>query len=89
LDGLVRGVFDGRGVQLLEVAVSEKRKRQLTQAELRAAGVTPGLMVTRYTPDGKRAEIRRLTPERTNGSTFSPRLTEPSDFTTDDEGSEE
>jgi hypothetical protein len=39
------------------------RKRRLSQQDLRAAGVTPGRVITRYVPDGERAQIRQLTPE--------------------------
>jgi hypothetical protein len=37
-----------------------RKKRQLTKAELRALGATPGLMAHRVGPDG-RAEVRQLT----------------------------
>ena len=39
-----------------------KKARQLTAAEMRALA-SAGLVVTRYTPDGERAEIRQLAPE--------------------------
>jgi hypothetical protein len=42
--------------------VPSRKARPLTKAELRAMGATPGLMNTRYSPDG-RAEIRQLAPE--------------------------
>jgi hypothetical protein len=37
--------------------------RTLTKAELRAMGVVPGLVVTRYAPDGQRATVEQLTAE--------------------------
>jgi hypothetical protein len=37
-----------------------KRKRRLTQADLRAMGASPGRLATRYSPEG-RAEVRQLT----------------------------
>jgi hypothetical protein len=40
-----------------------RKARRLTKAGLQAAGATPGLMTTRYAPDGERAEIRQLSPE--------------------------
>jgi hypothetical protein len=43
--------------------VPSRKKRQLTAAEKRALGATAGLTVTRYAPDGERAEIRQLAPE--------------------------
>lgn len=41
----------------------EKRRRKLTQSDLRALGVQPGLLATRYTPDGERATVLELAPE--------------------------
>jgi hypothetical protein len=41
---------------------SRKRCRKLTQAELRALGATPGLMVRRIGADG-RARVEQLAPE--------------------------
>jgi hypothetical protein len=88
LDGLVRAVFTGRGVQLLEVAVSAKRKRRLSQQALRAAGATPGLFGRRYSPDG-RAQLRQLTGEASRSrQIFDRSLSKRSEFTTDDERSE-
>jgi hypothetical protein len=40
----------------------KRERRQPTQAELRAMGVTPGLMVHRIGPDG-RARLEQLAPE--------------------------
>ena len=40
-----------------------RENRQLTAAEKRALGATAGLTVTRYAPDGDRAEIRQLAPD--------------------------
>jgi hypothetical protein len=37
-----------------------RKKRRLSQQDLRAMGATPGRLATRYTPDG-RAEVRQLT----------------------------
>ncbi len=39
-----------------------KRRRRLSQQDLRHAGVTPGLMARRYAPDG-RARLEQLTAE--------------------------
>ena len=39
-----------------------RKARQLTAQEKRALA-SAGLVVTRYTPDGERAEIRQLAPE--------------------------
>jgi len=39
-----------------------RRKRTLTKAELRAMGVSPGLMAHRVGPDG-RARLEQLAPE--------------------------
>jgi hypothetical protein len=41
LDGLVRVVFVGRGVQLLEVAVSDRESREEERRKLEAAGWEP------------------------------------------------
>ena len=40
-----------------------RRRRQLTAAQKQALALSPGLLVTRYQPDGERAEIRQLSPE--------------------------
>jgi hypothetical protein len=40
-----------------------RRKKRLSKAELRAMGVVPGLVVTRYAPDGDRATVEQLTAE--------------------------
>ena len=39
-----------------------RKKRQLTKAELRAMGASPGLMAHRLGPDG-RARLEQLSPE--------------------------
>ena len=39
-----------------------RRRRRLSQQDLRAAGVTPGLMARRYDADG-RARLEQLVPE--------------------------
>ena len=40
-----------------------RKRRQLTAAQKRALALSPGLVVTQYTPDGEHAEIRQLSPE--------------------------
>jgi hypothetical protein len=42
--------------------MSSRKARRLTKAELRAMGVSPGLMVHRVGPDG-RARLEQLAPE--------------------------
>jgi hypothetical protein len=42
--------------------MKSRKTRTLTKAELRALAVTPGLMTTRYTPNG-RARLEQLSPE--------------------------
>jgi hypothetical protein len=39
------------------------KRRRLTQAELKAMGVTPGLVVHRVGPPGSRARLEQLAPE--------------------------
>jgi hypothetical protein len=52
-----------------------KRRRKLTQAELRALGATPGLMTRRIGADG-RARVEQLAPEsRDRRKDFARRLT--------------
>lgn len=54
---------------------SRKRRRKLTQAELRAIGVTPGLMASCIGPDG-RTRLEQLAPEsRDRRKDFARRLT--------------
>ena len=54
---------------------SRKRRRKLTQAELRALGATPGLMARRIGPDG-RSRLEQLAPEsRSRRRDFARRLT--------------
>jgi len=54
---------------------SRKRRRKLTQAELRALGATPGLMVRRIGADG-RARAEQLAPESADRrEDFARRLT--------------
>ena len=66
-----------------------RRRRRLTRAELLAAGATPGLMTTRYAPDGERAEIRQLPPEGPERrKDFIRRLTSTGEETEASEGSE-
>jgi hypothetical protein len=40
-----------------------ERRLRLRQQDLRAMGASPGRMLTRYSPDGERAEVRQLTAE--------------------------
>jgi hypothetical protein len=47
-----------------------RKKRQLTKAELRAMGATPGLMAHRVGPDG-RARLEQLTAETSARRTTS------------------
>jgi hypothetical protein len=42
--------------------MKSRKKRQLTKAQLRAMGATPGLMAHRVGPDG-RARLEQLTAE--------------------------
>jgi hypothetical protein len=52
----------------------DRRARKPSRAELRAMGLTPGLMARRYTPDG-RARLKQLTPEaRERRQQFARRL---------------
>jgi hypothetical protein len=61
-----------------------RKKRLLTQQDLRAAGATPGLMAHRISPDG-RARLEQLAPEGPERRrSFAMRLT---DDTTASEGS--
>jgi hypothetical protein len=39
------------------------RQRRLTKQDLRILGVQPGLVVTRYSPGGKRVTVEELTAE--------------------------
>jgi hypothetical protein len=54
-----------------------RRKRHLSQQDLRAMGASPGRLATRYTPDGGRAEVRQLTSEAKTRPRlrFGPELT--------------
>ena len=61
------------------------KKRQLTKAELRAAGATPGLLLHRVGPDGW-ARLEQLAPERRRD--FIRRLTRTGEETKASEGSE-
>jgi hypothetical protein len=49
-----------------------KRRRKLTQQELKQLGVQPGLLATRYPASQDRVEIRRLTTEPSGRSPFLP-----------------
>jgi hypothetical protein len=60
------------------------RKRKLAKAELRAAGVSPGLLVRRVGPDG-RARLEQLTAETRPRPPFGPGLTNRADITIDRE----
>ena len=46
-----------------------RRKRHLSQQDLRALGAAPGRMFVRYTPGGERAEVRQVVWDRKN---FAP-----------------
>ena len=48
-----------------------RRKRHLTQQDLRAMGASPGRLATRYSPEG-RAEIRQLTSDANPASASRP-----------------
>jgi hypothetical protein len=64
------------------------RRRHLSQQDLKAAGVTPGRMIMRYSPDG-RVEIRQLAPEGFDRKRdFVRRLTSAGEETKASEGSE-
>jgi hypothetical protein len=66
---------------------SRKRRRRLTQAEIRALGATPGLLTTRIGADG-RARVEQLAPEsRNRRKDFARRLTGADDVTKPSEGS--
>jgi hypothetical protein len=45
-----------------EASMRDRKRRKLTQAELRALGTTPGLMARRTGADG-RARVEQLAPE--------------------------
>jgi hypothetical protein len=62
------------------------RKKNLSQSDLRALGARPGLLVTRYGPDGERAEVRRLTAESASARVFSHNSTNTDDITNGSEG---
>jgi hypothetical protein len=49
-----------------------RRKRRLTQADLRTMGASPGRLATRYSPEG-RAEVRQLTADADRTPLFLPR----------------
>ena len=40
-----------------------RRKRRLSQQDLRVMGASPRRLAMRYTPDGERAQVRQLTAE--------------------------
>ena len=40
-----------------------RKKHTLTAAEKRALALSPGLVITRYTPNGERATVHQLSPE--------------------------
>jgi hypothetical protein len=67
--------------------VRERKKRRLSQQDLRVAGTTPGLMVRRYGADG-RARLEQLAPESfERRQSFARRLTQDSKDTPASEGS--
>jgi hypothetical protein len=45
-----------------------KRKKKLSQSDLRALGVQPGLLSTHYPAGGERAQIRRLSAAPSSGA---------------------
>jgi hypothetical protein len=62
-------------------------RRRLSPQELKALGARPGLVITRYAPDGERATIRQLAPEGFDRKRdFIRRLTSPDDDTQTNEG---
>jgi hypothetical protein len=63
-----------------------KRRRKLSQAELKQLGVQPGLLSTRYPAGEDRAQIRRLTQETRSAPSFERRLTGGRDITQESEG---
>jgi len=66
----------------------DRKKGQLTRAELRAMGATPGLMARRYDADG-RARLEQLAPEGPERRRdFVRRLTRTGEETKASEGSE-
>jgi hypothetical protein len=61
--------------------MKSQKKRQLTAAEKRALGATPGLIVRRVGPEG-RARLEQLAPESDGRrKDFASRLTRASDDT--------
>jgi hypothetical protein len=67
--------------------VRDRKKRQLTKAELRAMGATPGLMAHKVGPDG-RARLEQLAPEGPERRRdFIRRLTNQDDVNEASEGS--
>jgi hypothetical protein len=65
-----------------------RRRRRLSQQDLTAAGVTPGLMARRYDAAG-RARLEMLAPEGPERrAAFIRRLTSPDETTSDSERSE-
>jgi hypothetical protein len=66
---------------------SPSKRRRLTQAELRAMGATPGLLVRRIGADG-RSRVEQLTAHsRARRKDFARRLTTADDITKPSEGS--
>jgi hypothetical protein len=69
--------------------LTRQKKKRLTQQDLRALGVQPGLLATRYPAGEDRAQIRRLTAETRNAPSFGRNLTgarEHADITQESEG---
>ena len=50
-----------------------RRKTRLSQQDLREMGCTPGRIITRYVPDGRRATVRQVLGEAKPPSLFCPR----------------
>lgn len=63
------------------------RRRRLTQQDLRALGVRPALVATRYAPDGERATVQQLAPEASRRPSLFLRSVSNSRLTTNEEGS--
>jgi hypothetical protein len=54
-----------------------KRRRRLSQQDLKILGVQPGLLVARYSPDGRglgRARVEQLTAESRGARRAPPKL---------------
>jgi hypothetical protein len=70
LGDVLPGLYGGRGLQLLEGGVRNRKARRPTKAALRAMGASPGLLTTRYAPDGERAVVEELVSDDSDSSSF-------------------